>query len=208
MEAPLSAARPASATGTFVALDDDGAACWHWRAKGTCRYGAGCARASTHVPIDGPPRGLNFMLYKTPREEAPQCLFRRTMTRNGLGRTKEPAQAHLFWANILPAVSGNSLATNDNTLLRKLLPHCRANHFPRSFEITHKDKLYLNMRLHGPPQQDSFLPRSFVLPDEAASCHAEVAAVAAREVRRRARSSHVVDFALTASRVPTTASGS
>lgn len=186
MEAPLPAAAPVGG-GDFVALSDDAAACWHWRAKGTCSFGERCQRASTHVPLEGPSRGLLFMLYKTPREEAPQCLFRRTLTRNGFARTKDPAQAHLLWANILPSVSGNSRATDETTMLRKLSPHCRVNHFPRSFEITHKDKLYRNLRAHIPLQESSFLPCSFVLGSELEACAKEVAAVAAKEVSQDPR---------------------
>lgn len=180
MEAPPATAPPVS--GDFVALSNDGAACWHWRAKGSCRFGEKCQRASTHVPIEGPSRGLLYMLYKTPREEPTQCLFRRTLSRNGFARTKDVSQTHLLWANILPAVSGNSNATDETTMLRKLSAQCRVNHYPRSFEITHKDKLYRNLRAYGPLQKDSFLPRSFVLPAEADMCAKEVAEVAAREV--------------------------
>ena len=179
MEAPPSA----SSGNSFVALADEGATCWHWRAKGSCKFGDACQRKASHGSIDGPPRGLFFMLYKTPREEAPQCLFRRTFAHNGLTRTKDPTLAHLLWANILPTVSGNSQATDENTMMRKLPSTCRVNHFPRSFELTHKDKLYHNLRNYGPLQQDSFLPNSFVLPEEAVVCAREVAAVTEREVR-------------------------
>ncbi|KAJ8673195.1 hypothetical protein QAD02_004457 [Eretmocerus hayati] len=55
-------------------------------------------------------------------------------------------------------------------VLRSLLPYQKVNHFPRSYEITRKDRLYKNIeamqRSKGLRNLD-FIPQTFVLPNEA-----------------------------------------
>ncbi|XP_023246950.1 tubulin polyglutamylase TTLL5 [Copidosoma floridanum] len=55
-------------------------------------------------------------------------------------------------------------------VLRNLLPYQKVNHFPRSYEITRKDRLYKNIeamqRSKGTRNLD-FIPQTFVLPNEA-----------------------------------------
>lgn len=54
-------------------------------------------------------------------------------------------------------------------ILRALAPHQRVNHFPRSYELTRKDRLYKNIErmqhLKGPKHFD-FIPQTFVMPTE------------------------------------------
>ncbi|XKL61962.1 hypothetical protein PGB90_001795 [Kerria lacca] len=54
-------------------------------------------------------------------------------------------------------------------ILRNLLPHQRLNHFPRSYELTRKDRLYKNIEqmqhARGLKHFD-FVPQTFVLPTE------------------------------------------
>ncbi|KAL0270115.1 UNVERIFIED_CONTAM: hypothetical protein PYX00_007625 [Menopon gallinae] len=53
--------------------------------------------------------------------------------------------------------------------LQTLQPHQRVNHFPRSYELTRKDRLYKNIekvqRLKG-PKHFNFIPQTFVLPGD------------------------------------------
>ncbi|XP_025263727.1 tubulin polyglutamylase TTLL5 isoform X2 [Camponotus floridanus] len=55
-------------------------------------------------------------------------------------------------------------------ILRNLLPYQKVNHFPRSYEITRKDRLYKNIeamqRSKGLRNLD-FIPQTFLLPTEA-----------------------------------------
>ncbi|XP_076260052.1 tubulin tyrosine ligase-like 5 isoform X4 [Rhynchophorus ferrugineus] len=54
-------------------------------------------------------------------------------------------------------------------ILRALAPHQRVNHFPRSYELTRKDRLYKNIErmqhLKGAKHFD-FIPQTFVMPTE------------------------------------------
>ncbi|XP_043526231.1 tubulin polyglutamylase TTLL5 isoform X5 [Frieseomelitta varia] len=54
-------------------------------------------------------------------------------------------------------------------ILRNLMPHQKVNHFPRSYEITRKDRLYKNIeamqRSKGLRNLD-FIPQTFLLPSE------------------------------------------
>ncbi|KAK9884002.1 hypothetical protein WA026_004937 [Henosepilachna vigintioctopunctata] len=54
-------------------------------------------------------------------------------------------------------------------LLRTLGPHQRVNHFPRSYELTRKDRLYKNiekMQCSKGVKNFDFIPQSFVMPTE------------------------------------------
>ncbi|KAK7605541.1 hypothetical protein V9T40_007399 [Parthenolecanium corni] len=54
-------------------------------------------------------------------------------------------------------------------VLRNLLPHQRLNHFPRSYELTRKDRLYKNieqMQYSRGLKHFDFVPQTFILPAE------------------------------------------
>lgn len=54
-------------------------------------------------------------------------------------------------------------------VLRNLLSHQRVNHFPRSYELTRKDRLYKNieqMQYTRGLKQFDFVPQTFILPNE------------------------------------------
>lgn len=57
-----------------------------------------------------------------------------------------------------------------------LLEHQRCNHFPRSYELTRKDRLYYNIQrmqqTHG-RRRFAFLPESYSLPSEFNEFYAE-----------------------------------
>ncbi len=53
--------------------------------------------------------------------------------------------------------------------LQAMLPHQRVNHFPRSYELTRKDRLYQNIeRLqHAKGSKHfNFVPKTFMIPAE------------------------------------------
>lgn len=54
-------------------------------------------------------------------------------------------------------------------ILRSLGPHQRVNHFPRSYELTRKDRLYKNIERmqHAKGLKNfDFIPQTFVMPAE------------------------------------------
>lgn len=61
-------------------------------------------------------------------------------------------------------------SSNPNpNLFKSLLPHQRVNHFPRSYELTRKDRMYKNIeRLQQAKglKHFNFLPKTFILPTE------------------------------------------
>ncbi len=62
--------------------------------------------------------------------------------------------------------SGNHLRAY---CLRSLTPNQRVNHFPRSFELTRKDRLYRNierMQIRCGKENFDFIPEFFVTPEE------------------------------------------
>ena len=67
---------------------------------------------------------------------------------------KDAAAATLLWASAFPSTM----------LLNKLMPSVRLNHFPRSTELSHKQRLYANARVANA----SFFAPSFVLPAQLA----------------------------------------
>ena len=66
----------------------------------------------------------------------------------------------------------NLLWTSSNpnpNIFKSLLPHQRVNHFPRSYELTRKDRMYKNIeRLQQTKgiKHFNFLPKTFILPAE------------------------------------------
>ena len=61
-------------------------------------------------------------------------------------------------------------SSNPNpNIFKSLLPHQRINHFPRSYELTRKDRMYKNIeRLQQTKgiKHFNFLPKTFILPAE------------------------------------------
>ena len=61
-------------------------------------------------------------------------------------------------------------SSNPNpNIYKSLLPHQRVNHFPRSYELTRKDRMYKNIeRLQQTKglKHFNFLPKTFILPAE------------------------------------------
>ena len=52
---------------------------------------------------------------------------------------------------------------------KSLLPHQRVNHFPRSYELTRKDRMYKNLerlQIAKGPKHFNFIPKSFMIPNE------------------------------------------
>ena len=62
------------------------------------------------------------------------------------------------------------ISSNPNpSIFKSLLPHQRVNHFPRSYELTRKDRMYKNIeRLQQAKgfKHFNFLPKTFILPTE------------------------------------------
>lgn len=86
-------------------------------------------------------------------------LLRRILNSHGLTEVDEGKSFSLLWTGI-------HVKTD---VLRALLPHQRVNHFPRSSELTRKDRLYKNIEkmqhLRGFKAFD-IVPQSFMLPME------------------------------------------
>lgn len=86
-------------------------------------------------------------------------LLRRILNSHGLTEVDEGKSFSLLWTGI-------HVKTD---VLRALLPHQRVNHFPRSSELTRKDRLYKNIEkmqhLRGFKPFD-IVPQSFMLPME------------------------------------------
>ena len=61
-------------------------------------------------------------------------------------------------------------SSNPNpTIYKSLLSHQKINHFPRSYELTRKDRMYKNIeRLKQTKglKHFNFLPKTFILPSE------------------------------------------
>ena len=52
---------------------------------------------------------------------------------------------------------------------KSMLPHQRVNHFPRSYELTRKDRMYKNLerlQIAKGPKHFNFIPKSFMIPNE------------------------------------------
>lgn len=86
-------------------------------------------------------------------------LLRRLLNAHGLSEVDETKPFSLMW-------TGCHVRTD---VLRSLMPHQRVNHFPRSTELTRKDRLYKNIEkmqhLRGFRSFD-IVPQSFMLPME------------------------------------------
>ena len=52
---------------------------------------------------------------------------------------------------------------------KSMLPHQRVNHFPRSYELTRKDRMYKNierLQISKGPKHFNFIPKTFTIPNE------------------------------------------
>ena len=54
-------------------------------------------------------------------------------------------------------------------IFKSMLPHQRVNHFPRSYELTRKDRMYKNierLQIAKGPKHFNFIPKTFTIPNE------------------------------------------
>lgn len=97
------------------------------------------------------------MTYKLTNTETK--LLKRILSSHGLKEAKECQKFNLLWTGLHMKPD----------VLRSLLPFQRVNHFPRSYELTRKDRLYKNIekmqQLRGMKHFD-IVPISFMLPLE------------------------------------------
>ncbi|XP_054082097.1 probable beta-tubulin polyglutamylase isoform X2 [Zeugodacus cucurbitae] len=86
-------------------------------------------------------------------------LLRKIFVRHGLSEVKDDENFSILWTGIHIKPD----------ILRNLAPYQRVNHFPRSYELTRKDRLYKNIEkmqhLRGIKNFD-IVPQSFILPIE------------------------------------------
>ncbi|KAH8330302.1 hypothetical protein KR067_000982, partial [Drosophila pandora] len=86
-------------------------------------------------------------------------LLRKLFTVHGLTETQGENNFNLLWTGVHMKLD----------ILRNLAPYQRVNHFPRSYELTRKDRLYKNIErmqhLRGMKHFD-IVPQSYVLPLE------------------------------------------
>uniref|UniRef100_W8AFP2 Tubulin--tyrosine ligase-like protein 5 n=2 Tax=Ceratitis capitata TaxID=7213 RepID=W8AFP2_CERCA len=86
-------------------------------------------------------------------------LLRKIFQRHGLSEVKDDENFSILWTGIHIKPD----------ILRNLAPYQRVNHFPRSYELTRKDRLYKNIEkmqhLRGIKHFD-IVPQSFILPSE------------------------------------------
>lgn len=103
------------------------------------------------------PASILKMTYKLTNTETK--LLKRILSSHGLKEAKESQKFNLLWTGLHMKPD----------VLRSLLPFQRVNHFPRSYELTRKDRLYKNIekmqQLRGMKHFD-IVPISFMLPLE------------------------------------------
>ncbi|XP_031625229.1 tubulin polyglutamylase ttll-4 isoform X2 [Contarinia nasturtii] len=106
---------------------------------------------------DEMPAAMLKMTYKFTNTETK--LLKRILSSHGLREAKEYQKFNLLWTGLHMKPD----------ILRSLLPYQRVNHFPRSYELTRKDRLYKNIekmqQLRGMKHFD-IVPISFMLPLE------------------------------------------
>lgn len=113
--------------------------------------------ADDHCPaLDMPAANLK-LTYKFIQTETK--LLRKIFARHGLTEAEEDESFSILWTGIHMKPD----------MLRNLSPYQRVNHFPRSYELTRKDRLYKNIErmqhLRGMKHFD-IIPQSFLLPLE------------------------------------------
>ena len=80
-------------------------------------------------------------------------------------------------------------------MFKSMLPHQRVNHFPRSYELTRKDRMYKNierLKFSKGPKHFNFIPKTFTIPNE----YSEFAAAHHRTRGKNTASSRICDGAL------------
>ncbi|XP_036320685.1 tubulin polyglutamylase TTLL5-like [Rhagoletis pomonella] len=86
-------------------------------------------------------------------------LLRKIFNRHGLSEARDDENFSILWTGIHIKPD----------ILRNLAPYQRVNHFPRSYELTRKDRLYKNIErmqhFRGTKHFD-IVPQSFILPVE------------------------------------------
>lgn len=107
--------------------------------------------------VNDMPAAILKMTYKLTNTETK--LLKRILSSHGLKEAKECQKFNLLWTGLHMKPD----------VLRSLLPFQRVNHFPRSYELTRKDRLYKNIekmqQLRGMKHFD-IVPVSFMLPLE------------------------------------------
>lgn len=108
-------------------------------------------------PTLGMPAAELKLTYKFIQTETK--LLRKIFTRHGLTEAEDDDGFSILWTGIHMKPD----------MLRNLTPYQRVNHFPRSYELTRKDRLYKNIErmqhLRGMKHFD-IVPQSFLLPLE------------------------------------------
>ncbi|XP_013102277.1 tubulin polyglutamylase TTLL5 [Stomoxys calcitrans] len=115
------------------------------------------ADGDDHAPaLDMPATNLK-LTYKFLQTETK--LLRKIFARHGLTEAEEDESFSILWTGVHMKPD----------MLRNLSPYQRVNHFPRSYELTRKDRLYKNIErmqhLRGMKHFD-IVPQSFLLPLE------------------------------------------
>ncbi|XP_046804788.1 tubulin polyglutamylase TTLL5 isoform X3 [Lucilia cuprina] len=110
-----------------------------------------------YSPAPGMPAVDLKLTYKFVQTETK--LLRKIFARHGLTESDENENFSILWTGIHMKPD----------ILRNLAPYQRVNHFPRSYELTRKDRLYKNIErmqhLRGLKHFD-IIPQSFMLPLE------------------------------------------
>jgi tubulin polyglutamylase TTLL5 len=111
--------------------------------------------SSLHEDADGPQPGVPLRFKMASKDSR---LVRATLVHNGFRET-ESDDYNLFWTSthVKPQ------------MLRALKDFQRVNHFPRSNEVTRKDRLYSNilrMQQKHSARQFEIVPKTFLLPAE------------------------------------------
>ncbi|XP_075222024.1 tubulin polyglutamylase TTLL5-like [Lycorma delicatula] len=105
-----------------------------------------------------PPGDLLHMTYKTQQTETK--LLTAMLSAHGLKEVSQDiSDFNLLWTGIHPKPQ----------ILRALTSHQRVNHFPRSYELTRKDRLYKNiekMQHAKGVKHFDFIPQTFVMPGD------------------------------------------
>lgn len=118
---------------------------------------SGADEKQDDVQMDELPASILKIAFKFINTETK--LLKRILICHGLQEAEENQNYHLLW-------TGLHLKPD---LLRSLKPYQRVNHFPRSYELTRKDRLYKNIEkmqhLRGLKHFD-IVPLSFMLPLE------------------------------------------
>lgn len=105
-----------------------------------------------------PPGDLLHMTYKTQQTETK--LLTAMLAAHGFKEVgQDVSEFNLLWTGIHPKPQ----------VLRALTSHQRVNHFPRSYELTRKDRLYKNiekMQHAKGVKHFDFIPQTFVMPGD------------------------------------------